>query len=85
MTAPYKADRGGGDPSGSPSPVPSRHPDSCPRCNGSVLRVRRRFVDRLVSLITPVHRFRCRAKGWGCDWEGNRRVTRESRQSQGRP
>ncbi len=47
------------------------HERVCPQCNGSVNRVRRRFIDRLVSLITPVHRYRCHAKGWGCDWEGN--------------
>jgi len=42
----------------------------CPHCNGPVIRVRRRFVDRLVSLLMPVQRYRCRMKGWGCDWEG---------------
>lgn len=43
----------------------------CSKCNGPVERVRRRFIDRLVSMITLVHRYRCREHGWGCDWEGN--------------
>ena len=47
---------------------------ACPICSGPVERVRRRFIDRLVSLITPVHRYRCQAKGWGCGWEGNLRL-----------
>lgn len=45
----------------------------CPRCKGPVDRVRRRFFDRLVSLVRPVRRYRCRAKGWDCDWEGTLR------------
>lgn len=43
----------------------------CPLCHGPVHRIRRRFIDRLESLIKPVQRYRCRMKGWGCDWEGN--------------
>lgn len=43
----------------------------CPQCDGPVERVRRHFIDRLVSLFRPVHRYRCREKGWSCDWEGN--------------
>jgi len=46
----------------------------CPQCNSPVDRVRRRFLDRLVSWISPVHRYRCRVKGLGCDWEGNLRT-----------
>lgn len=42
----------------------------CPYCNSPVDRVRRRFIDRLVSLITPVRRYRCRGHGWDCTWEG---------------
>jgi hypothetical protein len=46
----------------------------CPRCRGGgsyldLERVRRRLVDRLISLIRPRHRYRCRSMG--CDWEGN--------------
>jgi hypothetical protein len=45
----------------------------CPHCKGRVERVRRRTFDRIVSWIIPVRRYRCRRKGWGCDWEGNLR------------
>jgi hypothetical protein len=50
------------------------HGRTCPECNSPADRVRRRLVDRLVSWITPVHRYRCRMIGWGCDWEGNLRT-----------
>lgn len=43
----------------------------CPYCNGPVIRIRRRFVDRVLSVFMPVQRYRCHMKGWGCDWEGN--------------
>jgi len=46
----------------------------CPRCNGGVVRIRRRAFDRLVSLVSPRHRFRCAA--FGCGWEGTLRVKR---------
>jgi hypothetical protein len=62
-----------------PGPVGTRRPDyhadssahgrSCPRCNGAVYRVPRRFIDRCVSLFKPVHRYRC--SEMGCQWEGN--------------
>lgn len=57
-----------------PKHNPVKHPAHervCPHCNGPVIRVRRRFIDRLLSLFLPVQRYRCRMKGWGCDWEGN--------------
>jgi hypothetical protein len=41
----------------------------CPVCNGSTYRIPRRLVDLLVSIFTPVHRFRCRSMS--CSWEGN--------------
>lgn len=41
----------------------------CPVCNGSTDRIPRRLVDLLVSIFTPVHRFRCRSVS--CIWEGN--------------
>ena len=47
---------------------------ACPRCDGAVIRMPRRFVDRLVSIVVPVHRFRCRS--FGCNWEGNLREKR---------
>ena len=66
---------------GSVSPDVSGHSSSgraCPRCNGPVDRVRRRIRDRLVSWISPVRRYRCRMKGWGCEWEGNLRMKRHT-------
>ena len=56
-----------------PNSLSSQHDSECvcPKCNGPVVRVRRRFVDRLLSLVKPTRRYRCFAKGWGCDWEGN--------------
>jgi hypothetical protein len=31
----------------------------CPRCEGSIYRVHRHSVDRLISLYMPVQRYRC--------------------------
>jgi hypothetical protein len=43
----------------------------CARCGGSNLeRVRRRLVDRLISLAWPQRRYRCHSLG--CQWQGNR-------------
>lgn len=52
---------------------------SCPRCKGSIYRVPRRMVDRILSLFVPVHRYRCSVMG--CDWEGNLRVRPRIRRS----
>jgi len=46
----------------------------CPQCNAPLDRVQRRIVDRLSSWFSPVRRYRCRMKGWSCDWEGNLRT-----------
>ena len=46
----------------------------CPQCNAPLDRVQRRIVDRVRSWISPVRRYRCRMKGWSCDWEGNLRT-----------
>ncbi len=47
------------------------HQVRCPRCNGRAERIRRRLFDRIVSLFTPVRRYRC----WSHDfkWEANLR------------
>jgi hypothetical protein len=46
------------------------HMRSCPRCGGSVVRIKRRVRDRMMStFFSTVHRFRC--EGFGCSWEGN--------------
>jgi len=64
------------EPSGAIDTLPdavdeSFHGRTCPECNSPADRVRRRLVDRIVNWISPVHRYRCRMTGWGCDWEGN--------------
>ena len=48
----------------------------CPRCNASVFRVSRRFVDLLMSIILPIRRYRCISME--CNWEGNLRTKRIS-------
>lgn len=45
---------------------------SCPLCDESLIRVRRRPLDRLISLFVPVERYRC--LGFSCNWEGNLRI-----------
>ena len=51
------------------------HRRTCPRCQGALTRVKRRYVDRLISIVIPVHRYRCIASS--CGWKGNLRVRRE--------
>ena len=51
------------------SPQTQRCAPACPRCQASVLRVRRRLLDRLISAVYPVHRYRCHSII--CHWEGN--------------
>jgi hypothetical protein len=46
----------------------------CPRCAGALVRVRRTLWDRLLSLVAPRRRYRCR--GMGCGWEGTLRAKR---------
>lgn len=45
----------------------------CPRCQAVAYRVRRRWIDRLISLFRPVRRYRCQE--FRCGWEGNIHVT----------
>ena len=46
----------------------------CARCGGPVQRVRRRWIDRLMSLFGRRQRYRCYSMV--CGWEGNLRVRR---------
>lgn len=46
----------------------------CPRCLGGLNRVPRGTLDRLISLVVPVRRYRCRALA--CAWEGALRNSR---------
>lgn len=56
----------GADPSASAQFHPCR--PACPRCKSGLVRIRRRLVDRIVSAIFPVRRYRCLA--FFCCWEG---------------
>jgi hypothetical protein len=54
-----------------PAPRPPRRqagPFRCVMCGGPVRRVRRRLVDRLISIVRPSWRFRCMSRA--CGWEG---------------
>jgi hypothetical protein len=48
----------------SPDPV-------CPRCGDGLNRVRRRYIDVLISRFIAVRRYRC--SSMLCMWEGNLR------------
>jgi hypothetical protein len=50
------------------TPRPAVQRPRCPRCGAPVDRIRRHWLDRLVSVVTPVRRYRCVA--FACDWEG---------------
>jgi hypothetical protein len=50
-------------------PMYRSHDRECPRCGGPAYRVKRRKIDRLISLLFPRRRFRC--SSMGCGWEGN--------------
>jgi hypothetical protein len=49
------------------------HIHECPKCGGALIRVHRRPLDRLQSVVLPVRRFRCDA--FHCRYEGNLRRT----------
>ena len=49
--------------------TPHPMPKVCPRCGGEVVRISRRLIDRVVSLVRPVQRYRCTASQ--CQWAGN--------------
>lgn len=50
---------------------------ACPICGGDgLIRIRRRFIDRIASMFLGLRRFRCTHSG--CHWEGNlRKRTKE--------
>jgi hypothetical protein len=43
----------------------------CPECRASLNRVPRRFIDRLINIVYPVHRYHCRS--FLCGWQGTLR------------
>ena len=47
-------------------------PRRCPECAGEISRATRLPVDRLVSLVKPVRRYRC--SNFTCQWEGHLRI-----------
>lgn len=50
--------------------APYRHvKQTCPQCGEPALRIPRRLVDRLTSLVHPVQRYQCTALE--CEWQGN--------------
>lgn len=55
--------------------------NTCPWCQGGLVRERRRMVDRLHSLVRPLKRYRC--ANFGCQWEGNILTTRAHRAAAG--
>jgi hypothetical protein len=44
----------------------------CPACKDYLMRIPRRFIDRIFSQVFPVQRYRC--QHFTCQWEGNIRV-----------
>jgi len=47
-------------------------PHACPMCGQhGLIRIRRRFIDRVLSLFVKQRRFRCTQPG--CQWQGNLR------------
>jgi hypothetical protein len=57
----------GGASAESPRDLPG-HP-ACPLCDTRVIRIPRRFIDRVISVVHSVRRYRCGS--FTCNWEGN--------------
>lgn len=53
---------------------------ACPRCGSVVERVARRPIDRLISYLVPVYRYRCRSLR--CGWTGNIRQSKATAEYQ---
>lgn len=47
----------------------------CPICGGYLERIRRRRLDRLLSLFVEVRRYQC--QNHRCQWEGTLRVNQK--------
>lgn len=67
------------DPANADRPAWVSRTQVCPRCKGYVIRVPRRLVDRLVSLLLPRQRYACQSMA--CHWEGNLRPAAEGRRA----
>ena len=46
----------------------------CPECKASLNSVPRRFIDRVINIVYPVHRYHCRS--FLCGWQGTLRSER---------
>ena len=53
----------------------------CPRCCGILVRIPRRGIDKLASLLSPVKRFQCGY--FACQWTGNLALPRQASVSYG--
>lgn len=51
----------------------------CPHCGSDLDRVRRRLIDRFLSVFVSLQRYRCRS--FTCRWEGTLRVKPKDAQS----
>lgn len=59
-----------------PPPAVPTDARCCPKCGGAgLIRVRRRFVDRVASAFVRLRRFRCTHPE--CQWEGNLRKRKQ--------
>ncbi|MGE5320390.1 MAG: hypothetical protein ACM3KD_09435 [Hyphomicrobiaceae bacterium] len=67
---------------GAASDVVGPAPYLCPACaQHGLIRIRRRLIDRILSLFVKQRRFRCTQPG--CQWEGNLREKSSRTQVQG--
>lgn len=41
----------------------------CPNCACYATRIHRRLIDRALSMLIPVHRYKCH--NYLCQWQGN--------------
>lgn len=58
------------------------HSDSytCPMCGErDLIRIRRRFIDRIMSMFISLRRYRCTHSG--CQWKGNLREKKNENKS----
>ncbi len=63
------------EPSTRPTDYRGASNNVCGACQGSLIRMPRRPIDRFISLFVPVHRYRC--SRFQCQWIGNLRVADE--------
>ncbi len=48
---------------------------TCPKCNGEIYRIPRRFIDRVFSQFHAIYRYKCMSPY--CSWEGNYAQSKE--------